>query len=134
MSEFYGTKGKCVVEFNHKPKRTRLEVNIYPYENRPDFKENIYSYMLDEDQCSADGCGCVLEEKSNAELIADSFNTISECGLKPGELLKQYNDLLETQKLQIFDAVKYTLEQCDTPRKGSLNDFFEEIYNKVKTT
>lgn len=41
------------------------------------------------------------------------------------------SELLETEKQQIFDSVKYTLEQCDTPRKGSLNDFFEEVYNQV---
>lgn len=35
------------------------------------------------------------ECKSNAELLADSLNTIQSCGLLPSELLKQRDDLRE---------------------------------------
>jgi hypothetical protein len=41
------------------------------------------------------------------------------------------SNILETQKHQIIEAAKYTLEQCDTPVKGSLNDFYESVYNEV---
>ena len=38
---------------------------------------------------------------------------------------------LKKEKQQIIDAAQFVLEQCDTPRKGSLNDFFEEVYDEV---
>lgn len=91
MSKFKGTKGEWKLEFNHKPKRTRLEVNAYPYPTRPDYKINIYSHMLSEDDCSVKGCGCIGEKEYDAKLIAaapellgfliSSVDEIRECGL-----------------------------------------------------
>lgn len=39
-----------------------------------------------------------IYNKANAELIADAFNTTSESGLTPSELLKQNKELLEALK------------------------------------
>lgn len=36
------------------------------------------------------------EMGANATIISDAFDTISECGIYPSELLKQRNELLET--------------------------------------
>jgi hypothetical protein len=123
MTKFNGTKGKCKLGKCGSVVSESSEGIFIPGAMGKDAFEYYGGNLI-----------CESVSTSNAELIVDAFNTTNECDLIPSELLKQYNDLLETQKLQIFDAVKYTLEQCDTPRKGSLNDFFEEIYNKVKTT
>lgn len=68
--EFKGTKGKWEVVINDKTNKTRIEVRAYPYTNRTEFYHLMHEYMLDEEQCSVKGCGCVIEEISNAKLIA----------------------------------------------------------------
>ena len=70
MPEFKGTKGIWSWRINSKSKRTRIEVNIQKYPDRPEFLQNIHSYMLDEDQCTAKGCSCISEDIANAKLIA----------------------------------------------------------------
>jgi len=105
MSEFKGTKGVWKLEFNHKPKRTRLEVNAYPNPNRPELKENLYSYILDEEQCSVSGCGCIIEEEANAKLIA--------CAPEMLEMLYElyndketFSDLFASQQFKIIQLIK----------------------------
>jgi hypothetical protein len=39
---------------------------------------------------------CESVSNSNAELIVDAFNTVTECDLMPSELLKQRDELLES--------------------------------------
>lgn len=43
-------------------------------------------------------CSGPTHEKSDADLIADAFNTAQSCGLLPSELLKQRDQLLTALK------------------------------------
>jgi len=72
MEKFKGTKGIWSWRINSKSRRTRIEVNIQEYSDRPEFLQNIHSYILDEDQCTAKGCSCISENLANAKLIASA--------------------------------------------------------------
>lgn len=66
----------------------------------------------------------VKSKNTNADLEETILETIEGC-------IENAKSHLKTEKQQIFDVSKYTLEKCDTPRNGSLIGFFEEVYNKV---
>lgn len=130
MKNWKGTKGKWKAEFSKGKKRTSLEVNVYKYPERPDFKETIYKYTLDEDQCSSEKCSCTIIEKADAELIADAGNTIQECGLLPSELLAE-NQMLKSALLDLVFAKDF-IDNTGSKLKGD-EEFWivaKELINK----
>lgn len=97
MSEFKGTKGERKIEFVYRRNSIALQVNAYPYPDRDKFKINLYEYILNADQCSAEGCSCLSEEMSNAKLIA--------CAPEMLEILKDIDKYLEENR-----HINYTIE------------------------
>lgn len=83
--KFNGTEGERKIEFIYRKNSTALQVNAFPYPNRTSFKVNLYEYVLDSEQCSAKGCGCLIEEMSNAKLIARGVDLLSSVS----ELIKE---------------------------------------------
>ena len=51
------------------------------------------------------GYGSVVEEKANADLVVDAFNTANKCDMLPSELANKYENLLQNISRTIADLV-----------------------------
>ena len=97
MAEFKGTKGKC-------------RIGIAGSVVSEGSESLTISGAIGEEAVKYYGGNLICESVShpNAELIADAFNTISECDLLPSKLLKQRNEMLEAlqEMVRMYEEVQ----------------------------
>jgi hypothetical protein len=97
MTKFKGTKGKC-------------KIGIAGSVVSEGSESLTIGGAIEKEAIEYYGGNLICESvsNSNAELIADAFNTITECDLFPSELLKQRNDMLKAlqEMVRMYESVQ----------------------------
>lgn len=72
------------------------------------------------------------EDKANAELIADAFNTANKCDMLPSELLAQRDELLEmlSKALNIYGRGYKPKENVEDTIGSNLYKDIDKLINK----
>jgi hypothetical protein len=109
MEKLNITKGKCKVKTNYK--NPFSDDTIYRIAGNDGFSHSI------------------KEMESNAELIADTFNTYNDTPILPSELLKQRNELLEV----CFKAF-YLCDKLQMPTESELKELKNELNTAMKNS